>query len=129
MAARLMPFYEPKTEEGRRVQIEVKLRKAREAEQRARQRTQSYQHQQTVAPPLPADDSETTDQAFAEEAARLVSPTFLVERQVRQSPDDPHTFFAKDPSTGKLVAWKSHRSRLRAVWDLYNEIFPDAPLP
>lgn len=130
MAARVIPFYEPKTEEGRRLQTEVRLQKAREAERRARLEAQSrvsYQHHRTVAQPLAADESGTTDQPFAEEAARLVSPSFLIEMQTRQSYDDPYTFFAKDPSTGKLLAWKSHPSRLGAVWALYNEIFPDAP--
>jgi len=121
-----MPFYEPKTEEGRRIQAEIRLQKAREAERRtpqAKRHRVLNQHWQAVAP----RPSSVVPDTLAEEAARLVSPVFLAEMQVRQSPDDPYTFFAKDPLTGNLVAWKSRKARFRAVWDLYGAIFPDTP--
>ena len=58
--ARLAPFYKPTTDEGRRIQLDVRLQKAREAERRGLEAERRARAIRATSRPIPAPTSKET---------------------------------------------------------------------
>jgi hypothetical protein len=98
MAARLAPFYEPKTEEGRRGQAEVKLQKAREAERRGLEAERRARAIRATSRPIPA--ATTKETVVPDVVTELYSPSgedgaYL--RVTRSMDSVPEIIVADDP--------------------------------